>query len=68
MQNLENKLTSLKECNIFFKIFHFLTGNRKFKEISECFQKSQDELNDTELKKKNYISEKQDILNQMSSL
>ncbi|WP_423973022.1 GTPase [Helicobacter pylori] len=54
--------------NIFFKIFHFLTGNRKFKEISECFQKSQDELNDTELKKKNYISEKQAILNQMESL
>ncbi|WP_033781709.1 GTPase [Helicobacter pylori] len=46
----------------------FLTGNRKFKEISECFQKSQDELNDTELKKKNYISEKQAILNEMESL
>nr|WP_234701629.1 GTPase [Helicobacter pylori] len=68
LQDLENKLISLKECNIFFKIFHFLTGNRKFKEISKCFQKSQDELNDTELKKKNYISEKQDILNEMESL
>ncbi len=68
LQDLENKLTSLKECNIFFKIFHFLTGNRKFKEISKCFQKSQDELNDTELKKKNYISEKQTILNKMESL
>ncbi len=68
LQDLENKLISLKECNIFFKIFHFLTGNRKFKEISECFQKSQDELNDTELKKKNYISEKQTILNEMESL
>ncbi len=68
MQDLENKLISLKECNIFFKIFHFLTGNRKFKEISKCFQKSQDELNDTELKKKNYISEKQAILNEMESL
>ncbi|WP_436405046.1 GTPase [Helicobacter pylori] len=68
LQDLENKLTSLKECNIFFKIFHFLTGNRKFKEISKCFQKSQDELNDTELKKKNYISEKQAILNEMESL
>ncbi len=68
LQDLENKLISLKECNIFFKIFHFLTGNRKFKEISKCFQKSQDELNDTELKKKNYISEKQTILNEMESL
>ncbi|WP_411326884.1 GTPase [Helicobacter pylori] len=68
LQDLENKLISLKKCNIFFKIFHFLTGNRKFKEISECFQKSQDELNDTELKKKNYISEKQAILNEMESL
>ncbi len=68
LQDLENKLTFLKECNIFFKIFHFLTGNRKFKEISKCFQKSQDELNDTELKKKNYISEKQAILNEMESL
>ncbi|WP_229260998.1 GTPase [Helicobacter pylori] len=68
LQDLENKLISLKECNIFFKIFHFLTGNRKFKEISKCFQKSQDELNDTELKKKNYISEKQAILNEMESL
>ncbi len=61
LQDFENKLISLKECNI-------LTGNRKFKEISECFQKSQDELNDTELKKKNYISEKQTILNKMESL
>ncbi len=68
LQDLENKLISLKECNIFFKIFHFLTGNRKFKEISKCFQKSQDELNDTELKKKNYISEKQAILDEMESL
>ncbi len=50
------------------KIFHFLTGNRKFKEISECFQKSQDELNDTELKKENHISEKQNILNELHSL
>ncbi|GAA7070727.1 hypothetical protein ID0603_05090 [Helicobacter pylori] len=68
LQDLENKLTSLKECNIFFKIFHFLTGNRKFKEISKCFQKSQDELNNIELKKENYISEKQNILNELHSL
>ncbi|WP_229261788.1 GTPase [Helicobacter pylori] len=68
LQDLESKLISLKECNIFFKIFHFLTGNRKFKEISKCFQKSQDELNDTELKKKNYISEKQAILDEMELL
>ncbi|GAA8394922.1 hypothetical protein HpDR44_01670 [Helicobacter pylori] len=40
LQDLENELISLKECNIFFKIFYFLTGNRKFKEISKCFQKS----------------------------
>ncbi|WQW30222.1 GTPase [Helicobacter pylori] len=68
LQDLENKLISLKECNIFFKIFHFLTGNRKFKEISKCFQKSQDELNNIELKKENYISEKQNILNELHSL
>ncbi len=68
LQNLENELISLKECNIFFKIFHFLTGNRKFKEISKCFQKSQDELNNIELKKENYISEKQNILNELHSL
>ncbi|GAA7415389.1 hypothetical protein MM0351_10220 [Helicobacter pylori] len=68
LQDLENKLTSLKECNIFFKIFHFLTGNRKFKEISKCFQKSQDELNNIELKKENHISEKQNILNELHSL
>lgn len=68
LRNFENKLISLKECNIFFKIFNFLTGNKKFKKISGCFQKSQDELNDIELKKKNYISEKQDILNKIYSL
>ncbi|WP_258220071.1 GTPase [Helicobacter pylori] len=68
LQDLENELISLKECNIFFKIFHFLTGNRKFKEISKCFQKSQDELNNIELKKENHISEKQAILNELHSL
>ncbi|EMG94454.1 hypothetical protein HMPREF1400_00681 [Helicobacter pylori GAM119Bi] len=68
LQNLENELISLKKCNIFFKIFHFLTGNRKFKEISKCFQKSQAELNNIELKKENYISEKQAILNELHSL
>ncbi|MFP6211550.1 GTPase [Helicobacter pylori] len=68
LQDLENELISLKKCNIFFKIFHFLTGNRKFKEISKCFQKSQDELNNIELKKENHISEKQNILNELHSL
>ncbi|MGN8437788.1 GTPase [Helicobacter pylori] len=67
ISDIQKTLQDLKNELIFLKTFHFLTGNRKFKEVSECFQKSQDELNDTKLKKKNYISKKP-ILNELYSL
>ncbi len=52
ISDIQKTLQDLKNELIFLKTFHFLTGNRKFKEVSECFQKSQDELNDTKLKRK----------------